>query len=64
MKKIPSKLALKIAKANFPSVETLESRNRDSLDFHSVSVRGISNALNSAYLEGYVAAKQEMVKMF
>jgi hypothetical protein len=37
-------------------VETLESRNMDSLDFHDVSVRGIKNALQAAFDAGKQAA--------
>jgi len=33
-------------------VETLETRGRDQLDFHSVSVEGIRRALVAAYLAG------------
>jgi hypothetical protein len=37
-------------------VETLESRNMDSLDFHDVSVRGIKSALQAAFDAGKQAA--------
>ena len=30
-------------------IETLETRNRDHLDFHEVSVWGLLDALNKAY---------------
>lgn len=43
---------LQIAKNHFPGVETLEARNSDSLDFHSVSVWSIDGALRSAYEAG------------
>ena len=33
-------------------IETLETRNRDSLDFHDVSVAGVSSALDAAYRLG------------
>lgn len=33
-------------------VETLETRNRDSLDFHDLPVWLIKNALEAAYLAG------------
>jgi hypothetical protein len=33
-------------------IETLETRNRDSLDFHDVSVRGVSAALKAAFDAG------------
>lgn len=37
-------------------IETLEVRNRDSLDFHDVSVLGVGQALADAYEAGYRAA--------
>ena len=37
-------------------IETLESRNMDSLDFHDVSVRGIKSALQAAFDAGKQAA--------
>ena len=39
-------------------VETLESRNMDSLDFHDVSVRGIKSALQAAFDAGKQAASK------
>lgn len=33
-------------------IETLETRNRDCLDFHEVSVRGVKRALQAAYDAG------------
>lgn len=33
-------------------IETLETRNRDCLDFHEVPVWGIQAALNAAYEAG------------
>ncbi len=33
-------------------IETLVRRNRDSLDFHEVSVAGVSTALDAAYQAG------------
>jgi hypothetical protein len=42
----------KIAKEHFPSVETLETRKSDGLDFHDVSVWGIKNALSDAFKLG------------
>jgi len=38
-------------------IETLETRNRDSLDFHDCSVRGIYAAINAAYKAGKKANK-------
>jgi hypothetical protein len=34
------------------SIETLETRRSDSLDFHDVSVRGVRAALEAAYKAG------------
>lgn len=36
-------------------IETLDERGRDHLDFHDVSVRGVKDALERAYAEGYAA---------
>jgi hypothetical protein len=41
-----------IAKEHLPSVETLETRNSDDLDFHDVSVWGIREALKGAFFAG------------
>lgn len=51
-------LLLEIARRYFPSVETLETRNRDSLDFHDVSVRAMRDALAAAYAAGQAAAER------
>ncbi len=42
---------LQIAKAHL-RIETLVSRNRDSLDFHEVSVWSVRSALEAAYEAG------------
>jgi hypothetical protein len=47
---------LKIAKEHL-RIETLETRKRDSLDFHDVAVWGIKDALEAAYEAGYEAGK-------
>ena len=39
-------------------IETLATRNSDSLDFHDVSVWGVKSALMAAYEAGRQAAKQ------
>jgi hypothetical protein len=41
-----------LAKKHF-DVQTLQTRNSDSLDFYSVSVSSIKAALEAAYSEGY-----------
>jgi hypothetical protein len=53
-----TQLFLDIAKRNMPSVETLETRNRDALDFHDVAVWSIRQALAEAYAAGMAAAKR------
>ena len=53
-----AQLFLEIAKRNMPSVETLETRNRDALDFHDVAVWSIRQALAEAYAAGQSAAKR------
>ena len=45
-------LFLEIAKRHMPSVETLETRNRDALDFHNVAVWSIHNPLAEANASG------------
>lgn len=51
----PADVILTIAKEHF-FVETLDSRNRDHLDFHEVSVVGMQRALQAAYQAGQEAA--------
>jgi hypothetical protein len=41
-----------IAKQHFHNIETLETRNSDSLDFHDVAIWAIRAALREAYLAG------------
>jgi hypothetical protein len=41
-----------IAQEHFPSLETLETRNSDSLDFHDVAVWDIKKALTDAFFAG------------
>jgi hypothetical protein len=41
------------------SIETLETRNSDRMDFHEVSVWGVKSALMAAYEAGRQAAKQD-----
>jgi hypothetical protein len=53
-----AQLFLEIAKRNMPSVETLETRNRDALDFHDIAVWSIRQALAEAYAAGQAAAKR------
>ena len=40
-------------------IETLATRNSDSLDFHEVSVWGVKSALMAAYEAGKQAAKSD-----
>ena len=40
-------------------IETLETRNSDSMDFHDVSVWGVKSALMAAYEAGRQVAKQD-----
>ncbi|XHR30397.1 MAG: DUF6900 domain-containing protein [Chthoniobacteraceae bacterium] len=54
--KIP-RYAIKIAK-ELLDIETLETRNMDSLDFHELSVLEIRKALEAAYNAGREAAAQ------
>lgn len=45
---------LKIVKEVAPSIETLETRNSDDLDFHELSVEQIKNLLRKAHHAGMV----------
>ena len=55
--KAPSEaLLLEIAAKHFHTVETLETRNRDRLDFHDVAVWSIRAALEEAFEAGRRAA--------
>ena len=55
--KAPSEaLLLEIATKHFHSIETLETRNSDRLDFHDVAVWAIRSALTEAYAAGLAAA--------
>ena len=54
----PGALLSKLAEEHF-FIDTLETRNRDCLDFHEVSVWGVKSALEAAYAAGQAAAKQE-----
>jgi len=51
-----AQLFLEIAMRHMPSVETLETRNRDALDFQDVAVWSIRNSLAEAYAAGQAAA--------
>ena len=39
-------------------IDTLETRNSDSMDFHDVSVWGVKEALLAAYQAGLAAAQK------
>ncbi|MCA3438428.1 MAG: hypothetical protein INF48_14050 [Rhodobacter sp.] len=54
-------LFLEIAKRHMPSVETLETRNRDALDFHDVAVWSIRQALAEAYAAGQAQQKAQPI---
>lgn len=43
-------------------IETLETRNRDCLDFHDVSVKSIRELLLSAFLYGRSVEKEKWMK--
>lgn len=43
-------------------IDTLETRNSDSLDFHDVSVWGVKEALIAAYQAGLAAAQKAAQK--
>jgi hypothetical protein len=51
-KELMNKILTGIAQKNFTTVETLETRKSDSLDFHDVSVWSIRQALEDAFIAG------------
>ncbi len=57
----PSSLLEQIALKHF-FVETLQTQNRDCLDFHDVSVWAIESALKAAFEAGVQAALKEKTK--
>jgi len=56
----PQALILDIATRHF-FVETLETRNRDRLDFHDVAVWAMHAALSEAYEAGRIAGAKAML---
>ena len=58
--KAPDALILDIATRHF-FVETLDTRNRDRLDFHDVAVWAMRTALTEAYEAGRVAGAKAML---
>ncbi len=44
--------------AKYFSIETLETRNRDGLDFHDVAVWDVKAALEAAYQAGLHAGRE------
>jgi len=56
----PEALILEIAAKHF-FIETLETRNRDRLDFHDVAVWAMRSALNEAYEAGRIAGAKGML---
>ncbi|PIT76670.1 hypothetical protein [Limnohabitans sp. JirII-31] len=57
----PSSLLEQIALKHF-FVQTLQTQNRDSLDFHDVSVWAIESALKAAFEAGVQAGQQAALK--
>lgn len=57
MKREIEKIAKKVL-----SLETLEARNRDSLDFHELSVWSIKEALEQAYKAGQLNMVRKVQK--
>lgn len=52
LQELLDKILTQIAQKHFPSVETLEVRNSDSMDFHDVYVESIRDALCDAFFVG------------
>ncbi len=61
MSKTSAATLLHIAQ-NELDIETLETRNSDSLDFHDLSVAAVKRALEAAYEAGRAAAKAEVAE--
>ena len=60
--KAPSEaLLLEIASRHFHTIETLETRNSDRLDFHDVAVWAIRAALEDAFEAGRIAGAEAML---
>ena len=55
LQEILDEILIEIAKEHFHTVETLEVRNSDSLDFHNVYVSSIRDALKDAFTAGVTA---------
>ncbi len=58
---IPDDTALKIAQGCL-FIDTLETRQSDSLDFHDVSIWGIQEALEKAYVAGFKAQQDKVLR--
>ena len=56
----PEALILEIATRHF-FIETLETQNRDRLDFHDVAVWAMRAALEDAYEAGRIAGAKAML---
>ena len=56
LQELLDKVLIDIAQRHFPSVETLEVRNSDSMDFHDVHVGSIKDALEHAFFAGMGAS--------
>ena len=52
LQEILDEILIEIAKEHFHTVETLEVRNSDSLDFHDLYVGSIKDALEHAFFAG------------
>ena len=52
-------LMLEIARRYIPTIETLETRRSDTLDFHDVAVWSLREALAAAYAAGQAAAARD-----
>ena len=58
MKRNEQAEAIKTIATTILGLETLETRNSDSLDFHNVAVWKIAEALNAAFEAGQRSAKR------
>ena len=54
-------LLLEVAAKHFHSIETLETRNSDRLDFHDVAVWAIRAAMSEVYEAGRIAGAKAML---
>ena len=51
-----------IIKDEVPSVDSLDTRNSDSLDFHDVHIQALKEIARRAYVAGYTEAAKKVTE--